>query len=386
MKKKFLKNYVLLFVFIALLCCFSACNGDANVNSATENVVGTEGILYYVKEGEDYATVVGYDGMETDIRIASSYEGLPVTEIGWMAFRDCRNLTNIVLPNSVTTIQDQAFSDCSALTGVEFGDGLKKIGSMAFYGCGSLKNIIIPDSVANFGSDVFSSIDVSEYNEYDNAYYLGNENNPYHVLVEPKATDITGCDIYSSTRVIANGAFSYCKKLENITLPDSTMYIGYSSFYNCSDLTDIVIGDGVRDIGAFAFYKCENLTSIVIPNGVENIGDSIFAECSNLNSVVIGEGVGVISASAFAGCGNLTSVVMGDAIEIISRDAFYRCGKLSSLVIPYSVTKIEKEAFGYCRTLTLYCRAESKLDGWHEEWDIMDFDKRIPVVWGYKGE
>ena len=109
-----------------------------------------------------------------------------------------------------------AFWDCSSLTSISIGNGVTSIGSGAFSGCSSLK-----------------------YNEYDNALYLGNKDNPYVVLVKAKNKDITSCEINEKTKIICDRAFSYRNKLTSITIPDSVVQIGTEAFYECTSLKEV---------------------------------------------------------------------------------------------------------------------------------------------------
>lgn len=122
-------------------------------------------------------------------------------------------------------------------------------------------------------------------------------------------------------------------------------------------ITSITIPDSVTCIGEYAFYHCESLTSITIPNGVKTIGKSAFELCKSLESVVI-----------------------SNSVTEIGGDAFAFCFLLKSIVIPNSVTKIDDYAFFNCFSLTIYCEAFSKPEGWDKKWNPDD----RPVIWGYK--
>ena len=192
----------------------------------------------------------------------TSPEGLRVTGIGNGAFFEDSRLTSVTVPEGVTSIGNGAFYCCSRLTSVTIPEGVTSIGGSAFWYCPHLANISIPDSVASIGSEAFELCYGLAYNEYDNAYYLGNSTNPYVVIVEAKNTSITSCNIHSNTKVIAGSAFSGCLSLESVTIPDSVTSIGDRAFDGCSSLESITIPDSVTSIGSGAFWDCSSLTTI----------------------------------------------------------------------------------------------------------------------------
>ena len=179
-----------------------------------------------------------------------------VTSIGNYAFYGCSALTSVTIPNSVTSIGERAFRECSGLISVTIGNSVTSIGDCAFYDCSGLTSITIPNSVTSIG----------------------------------------------------NNAFSYCSGLTSVTIPNSVTSIGGGAFSDCSALTSVTIPNSVTSIGACAFYGCSGLTSVTIPNSVTSIGDGAFDGCSGLTSVTIGSGVTSIGIYAFANCPELTDV------------------------------------------------------------------------------
>jgi len=256
-----------------------------NTCSVCDKDMSTPGIKYSLFADKNSYVVAGIGTASGHIIIASSYNGLPVISIGDGAFYDCRSLTSIEIPASVTSIGDSAFEDCRSLTSIE-----------------------IPDSVTSIGDDAFDDCDSLKYNGYDNAYYLGNSANPYLVLVKANSNGITSCNIHSSTRIVCYQAFSCCSSLSSVVIPNSVTSIGNYAFYYCSSLTSVVIGNSVTSIGDRAFFGCSSLTSIEIPNSVTSIGNCAFFSCSDITSVVIGNSVTSIGDGAFGDCTKLTSV------------------------------------------------------------------------------
>ena len=138
------------------------------------------------------------------------------------------------------------------------------------------------NSVTYIESYVFEDCTSLRYNEYDNAYYLGNESNPYLLLVKAKDTSITSCTINENTKLINNYAFKNCTSLTNIVIPNKVTTIGSFAFEGCSSLKSIVIPNSVTCIEMCAFENCKSLERIYIPASVITIGWGAFLSCPSL--------------------------------------------------------------------------------------------------------
>jgi hypothetical protein len=222
----------------------------------------------------------------TSVTISNS-----VTTIGDDAFRDCTSLTSVTIPNSVTNIGELAFFDCTSLTsitviagnpdysstnGILFNqnqtiliqfpetlggsytipNSVTTIGEAAFFNCTSLASVTIGNSVTNIGLD---------------AFYV--------------CTSLTSVTIPSSVTTIGDEAFDQCSSLTNVTVGNSVTTIGEDAFGDCTSLTGVTIGNSVTTIGELAFFDCTSLTSVAIPNSVTNIGDEAFDDCASLTNI-----------------------------------------------------------------------------------------------------
>ena len=112
-----------------------------------------------------------------------------------------------------------------------------------------------------------------QYNEHENACYLGNSENPYIVLISAKSNEITECDIHDGTKFIYKNAFMNCKSLSAIAIPDGLVSVGSGAFDGCSAITSISLPATVTNIGDGAFAYCNSLESISVADGCESYTD-----------------------------------------------------------------------------------------------------------------
>jgi len=333
-----------------------------------------------------------------------------VTTIGLQAFSNCTSLTSVTIPDSVTTIGHWAFNYCSSLTSVTIGDSVTSIGNYAFCGCTSLTSVTIGDSVTSIGSHAFSSCtSLTSVTIPDSVTTIG-------LQAFSNCISLTSVTIGDSVTSISDDAFSYCKNLTSIevnsnnvyyssqdgilfnkakttlikypigktatsyTIPDSVTSIGDYAFDGCKSLTSVTIPDSVTSIGNYVFYNCSGLTSVTIGDSVTTIGNRAFSSCTSLTSVTIPDSVTSIGDSAFYKCDSLTSVTIGDSVTTIGEWAFSSCTSLTSVTIPDSVTSIGYRAFYSCSSLKdVWYEGESQ-----DEIDISEGNSRFTsATWHY---
>ncbi len=286
-----------------------------------------------------------------------------VTSIGNYAFSGC-GLTSVTIPNSVTSIGNYAFEYCRSLTSVTIPNSVTSIGISAFSSCSGLTSVTIPNSVTSIGNSAFYNVLNIVYNGTATgspwgAKYMNGFVDGYLVFADAQKTSLIRCSkaaqgeivIPNSVTSIGEHAFYECRSLASVTIPNSVTSIGNSAFSSCSGLSAVTIPNSVTSIGSSAFSSCSGLSSVAIGNSVTSIGKSAFEGCSNLTSVTIPNSVTSIGSSAFRSCTRLTSVIIGNSVTSIGSNAFYECSSLTSVIIGNNVTNIGKDAFYNCRSL-----------------------------------
>jgi hypothetical protein len=235
-----------------------------------------DGIYYKIGENNTVSVTYGDTKYSGDVVIPSQvvYEGktYSVTSIGVMAFYECSELTSITIPNSVKSIDDEAFS-YSGITSVIIPESVWGIGWRAFCGCG-LTSITFLGSVwidkeAFMNCGALNAVHISDLesflkNEYEESY---EESNPleyaHHLYLN--GVEIKDLVIPNTITEIRHHAFYECRSLTSVTIPNSVTSIDECAFGGCSGLTSVVIGNGVKHIlYSYAFLNCENLKEMIL--------------------------------------------------------------------------------------------------------------------------
>ena len=212
-------------------------------------------------------------------------------KLGNYAFYDCRVLTNLTIPSSVTSIGESAFEYCRGLTSLTIPSSVTSIGESAFRYCSGLTSLTIPSSVTSIGES----------------------------------------------------AFEYCSSLTSLTIPSSVTLIWHYAFRGCSGLTSLTIPSSVTLIGGSVFSGCSGLTSLTIPSSVTSIGSDAFSGCSSLTNLyyIIDD-----EFETYLSKGH-PYIDVNCGIEYYLNDK-----KITSVVIPSTITALGEYAFQKCRDLT----------------------------------
>jgi len=330
-------------------------------NSSKEALQNTQNTQHYNEDGfiieneGNGIKIIEYTGSKTEVIIPSRIQNLPVTSIGDRAFAFRHYFTSVTIPNSVTSIGDCAFYPCSLVAinvvadntaytsenGVLYNknkttliaypvrkanntfvipNGVTKIEKNAFSQCTNLTSIIIPDSVTNIGEGAFYYTNLINITLPNSVTFIGN--NAFNCCENLSVINVNNANtVYSSENgILYNKAkttlIKYPDKKTDSTfiIPKSVTTIGDSAFYCCYNLIGITVPNSVTSIGDNAFSGCYNLIGITIPNGVTAIGNNVFSNCSSLSSITIPKSVTSIGDGAFSRCFNLTSVTFQGTI------------------------------------------------------------------------
>lgn len=271
--------------------------------------------------GKNGVSLTRYLGEDSIVIVPSSIGGYPVIQIGEGCFRGS-SLSEVTLPQSVMSIDDAAFSDCSSLQRISM-PGVEQIGKAAFSGCTLLNSIDLPQTLCTLDEECFKACTA-----------LGR-------VILPK-----------KIKMLPSSAFADCTAIHEITLNSSLTTIGNAAFMNCSALTVIQLPSSLTAIASNAFANCAALRSIRIPESVSRIGSYAFDNCSKLKDIVFSSLCCDFGDGAFCGCAALVSISLPDTNGVIPMRCFERCSSLKQIKLPVSTKKVEAYAFADCPRLT----------------------------------
>ena len=329
------------------------CEGEETVSGLTANlpatshklnddicqVCGNSFFRYQTTDGNKVdisnknfgATVVEHYRVGEDNKCVIEFDA-PITQIPAQAFYNSNITGNLVIPNTVITIDNEAFFGCEDLNGtLTLSNSLTSIGNKAFIACSGLTGeLTIPNSVKTIGKLAFS----------DCYGFTG------------KLT------LSNSVTTIEENAFYNCSRLTgDLTIPSSVKNIGSSAFWNCSGFKgELTIPNSVTTIGGVAFSGCSGLTGdLTIPSSVTTIGNAAFYNCSGLTGdLLLPKSLEVIGTSAFGNCNNIKTITFQSLPKVIGAYFYLQAKKVSLSDDSYISDKANGtvDAISYTRTMT----------------------------------
>lgn len=247
-----------------------------------------------------------------------------MTKIGTYSLYNCNSLLAINTEH-LTELAEHALDTCSALTVLEFGEGLSSIGFGALEGCVGLRTLTLPFVGGSVNENTYLGyIFGAAVYDFAKGYY---------------PTYLTAVTLLSTCKTLGNYAFYECETLTEMELPETLTSIGIRAFDGCIRLTDITLPDGVTSIGDNAFFGCISLESVAFgaSSKLTKIGINAFYDCTALTEITLPQSLKSLPASCFAGCLLLKEIDLG-GVTAVGKQAFRNCKSLASISARSDIT------------------------------------------------
>ncbi len=287
---------------------------------------------YKIKE-DGTAEITSVKESITDGRIPATLDGYAVTSIGYQAFTNCNNLTEVIIPEGVKTLSQWTFSYCENLKNISLPDSIEEIGQPPILQCYNMLSISISPNHPIYA--------------FSNRALINKKNMQMIMACGMGETYEVSWGI---TEILEDAFCS--REVKKIILPDSVQKIGMCAFTGAANLKEVFIPEGVKEIQNQAFMGCDMLDTVTIPNSVYSIGNGVFDGCNNLKTVQISEDHPVYEVkdrvlidkrtmTLVSVAGSIRGVyTVPEGIKIIGSAAFQGCFEMTEIIIPDSVTVI----------------------------------------------
>jgi len=310
-----------------------------------------EGIVVY----EGTVTELGSYALQWQTPMTALEIPEGVTTLGFQSVQCCANLSSVSLPKSLKQIKHGAFyynafdkgkfiiDDLAWWCSIQFDDsssnplssakhiykdkdteitdlvipeGVTSIGWYAFYGVEGIKSVTFPSTLTSIGGSAFAR------------------------------TGLESVAIPSTVTKLEEYTFSTCANLKSVTIPEGVTYIGFCAFNYCG-IESLTLPSTIRTMSQ-SFHSCGNLASLTLTEGITTVNQSFYS-CNALKEVHIPGSV-KLTSSDFSRCENLETVTIGEGVEEIT--GFTDCGNLKSITIPSTASKVEAYGLRGCKSLT----------------------------------
>lgn len=320
------------------------------------NVV--DGIKYLGNKDNPYLVLVSSD----EVSNCKVVDGCKI--IMGKAFSDLETLASIMIPSSVKYIGFMAFYGCNNLKELELNEGLIKIDDCVFELC-NFNKIKLPNSLEYLGRDSFCISGLTDvtlpnnlkylgscaftenehkYNQYNNGYYFGSENNPYLCLVKVIDKECTNFVMHQDCKFVYSNAFLKLRNLKEVKLSDKVVQIGYSAFRECMSLEKVYIPETVEFFDEECFASCDKLKEITFPTSKITIDSGAFMGCNSLKEITLKNAI--VGDNAFDGCSSLEKIIIGDGCNLYGDYIFSDCPSLREVILPEKLkNRYEEDEF-----------------------------------------
>ena len=308
---------------------------------------------YSYNYGSTLANIYGYTGNSEYVKIPSKINGYTITGINTQAFKNNKKLKGIIIPDTVTYVEDSLFSGCISLTDVDLGKGITVITNGMFYNCKNLESLTIPEQIERF-YDRYSYTGNSSDKPFEgcvnlkNIYFKAKDISLVRYLSLPSLTNIV---IGSTVESLPDRAFSGYKYLENVTFENGLLVLPNECFKNCTGLKSITLPDSMMSVGKSAFENCYNIKSVTFSENLNTIADSAFKGCSSIENLSFNKNLRGIGNNAFEECSSVKNVTFNDSLNTIGESAFANCSSVEKVDLPESVSSVGKDAFEGCKAI-----------------------------------
>ena len=255
-----------------------------------------------------------------------------VTSIGDKAFYQCSNLQNVTLPESLTSIGQYAFAGCTAFTSVTLPGKLETLGERSFDGTTKLSEIIVKAVALKNITDSYGA-------NGQPFYGAGTGTDGITVTFAEGCTKVPGSMFYTRDNGVA-------PNLKKVVMSDTVKEIGVNAFASCVYLENVQMGNGVSIIGESAFYNCAKLTRLDLSDNLITISKSAFSRCSALNNIVFPDTLTSIASYAFNECHAFTNVTLPAKLTTLGERSFNNCTGLTEIVVKSTLLKDITNSYG----------------------------------------
>ena len=315
-----------------------------------------------------------------------------VTKIETDAFRSAAYLQSVNIPSGVTYIEDKTFAGCNSLpviNGIRYADTYllatadktqtnytikeetKWIAEESFKDCPAVISITLPSGILSIGSSVFrgctalTSITINDnprYTSVDGILYTAALDT---ILCYPAGREEEDIVIPNHVSVVAAGAYADNTHIKSLQVPENVTKIVSTAFTGCDSLTKLTIAspsivetnyDRYTANGFFTLFGSQvsgtTLAECIIESPVSTIGKACFEYCDNLRKVTLPEGLKQIEEDAFLYCSKLREINLPESMKFIGTEAFMACSQLNNIHLSDSLISLGTYAFYGCSSLT----------------------------------